>query len=331
MKDYIFTDLAFENFGRGKCDGICAEEYRCGTKKELTVLEWALENEAQAAHYGRPCGRYVTVLAKAIWLLDEEEHASLRDVLCDLLLRLLLARLPHGRERYTLLIAGLGNSEFAVDAVGPQTAEKLQATRCVLPDVLAADRLFSVATMTPGVLAKTGMEAAEQIRGVARVIGADAVIAVDALAASHYERLGTTVQISDSGICPGSGVGNAKKAINEESIGVPVISLGVPTVIDSATLICDALRRGGVEKLSTRMRASVEAVRGYFVCPKASDLITASISFLLADVIDRLGVIKRRDCAYSEPSREKDGEHGVSMDKEQAPDGEKIPSSSGGA
>lgn len=294
MNDYIFTDLAYEDCEREPLEGLRTHQYRSGTRKELSVWEVHIENQIQAMRYRRPQGSYLTVLCDPIWNLDGESFDSLRDVLTSLLYRLLSPLLPTKKEYYTLLIVGLGNASFAVDAVGPQTAEKLNATRHMISLESKDTRLFRIAVVTPGVLAQTGIEAVEQIRGVVDVIDADAVIAVDALAASHYERLGATVQLSDSGICPGSGVGNARKAINKETVGIPVLSIGVPTVVDSATLICDALKRGGMERLSPQMESSVAKSRGYFVCPKESDLITQSVSFLLADAIDRLGGIKKQ-------------------------------------
>ncbi len=300
MENYIFTDLAYEACANAKRPALRTREYRSGSKQELRVFEMHVETEEQERCYRRPRGCYLTVTCGQIWCLDGEAFDSLSRVLATELHRLLGGVLPHNQACFTLLVVGLGNAAFTVDAVGPRTVEMMNVTRHVARNAKNDERLFSVAAMAPGVLAETGMEAVEQIKGVVEVIGADAVIAIDALAASHYERLGATVQISDCGICPGSGVGNAKKAITKQTVGVPVLALGVPTVVDAATLICDALIRGGIDKLSPQMETAVSQSRGYFVCPKESDLITQSVSLLLADAMDRLGGIKRGGRAYSE-------------------------------
>ena len=204
--------------------------------------------------------------------------------------------LAHESQGNTVLVAGLGNAAFTVDAIGPRTVSLLNVTR----HVTQKSATIQIAAMSPGVPADTGMEAAEQIRGVAQTIGARAILAVDSLAASDFARLGATVQISDSGICPGSGVGNARKAITEETMGVPVLAIGVPTVVDCATILWDALRRGGNAKISARMENVIHSYRGSFVCPKESDWITQSVGLLLASAIDRLGDISQEEHAYSE-------------------------------
>ena len=113
------------------------------------------------------------------------------------------------------------------------------------------------------------------------------VVAIDALAARSCDRLAATVQLSDSGISPGSGIGNNRKAINKENVGVPVIALGVPTVVDSSTLVYDALRRAGIEEVRPELRQVLENGRGFFVSPKESDVITERVSVLLAEAVDR--------------------------------------------
>ena len=143
-----------------------------------------------------------------------------------------------------------------------------------------------LSALAPGVLGQTGMEAADLIRGAVDAVHPDVVLAIDALAARSTERLASTFQLSDTGISPGSGIGNRRRAIDRASIGVPVISLGIPTVVDSATLIGDALRKAGIEDMDDRLRAVLENRRQFFVSPKESDLITAQTAILLTSAIE---------------------------------------------
>ena len=297
MKPYFFTDLAYETYHFLQDRSLKTREYRGGDHGELQLLEMHIEDAEQAERYHRPCGCYLTVLCEKIWCMDEVSFASLSRTLADeIWQRLKPLLLAHESQGNTVLVAGLGNAAFTVDAIGPRTVSLLNVTR----HVTQKSATIQIAAMSPGVPADTGMEAAEQIRGVAQAIGARAILAVDSLAASDFARLGATVQITDSGICPGSGVGNARKAITEETMGVPVLAIGVPTVVDCATILWDALRRGGNAKISARMENVIRSYRGSFVCPKESDWITQSVSLLLASAIDRLGDISQEEHAYSE-------------------------------
>ena len=130
------------------------------------------------------------------------------------------------------------------------------------------------------------MEAVELVRGAVRAASPDLVIAVDALAARSVARLATTVQLSDTGIHPGSGIGNRRRALNTETVGAPVMALGVPTVVDSSTLVYDALGRAG-HSLSDELRRSLEEGRGYFVSPKEIDLLVSSVGVLLAGALEK--------------------------------------------
>ena len=131
------------------------------------------------------------------------------------------------------------------------------------------------------------MEALEVIAGAVRAGRAEAVVAVDALAARDCERLAATVQLSDAGIAPGAGIGNSRAALTEATLGVPVVALGVPTVVDSSTLVYDALGRAGIREVDERLRRVLENGRRFFVSPKEADLITARTASLLARAINR--------------------------------------------
>ena len=139
----------------------------------------------------------------------------------------------------------------------------------------------------PGVMGQTGIEAAAMIKGAADYVKPDLVIAIDALAARSTKRLCATIQLSDTGIEPGSGIGNRRSAVNQETIGYPVMALGVPTVVDCATLVFDSLSRAGIKNLEGELYDSLNEGRDFFVSLRDSDIIAEEISKILATAINR--------------------------------------------
>ena len=181
-----------------------------------------------------------------------------------------------------LLVAGLGNPEITPDALGPKTASRVLATRHITGEIARStglDRLRQVAVMTTGVTGQTGIETGEYILSIVRRIRPTAVIAVDALASRRLERLGCTLQISNTGISPGAGVGNHRTRINADTIGIPVISVGVPTVVDVQTLARDLLDS---EFETAGMQALSPGGREMVVIPREIDLLTERASRLIA-------------------------------------------------
>lgn len=214
------------------------------TLEGFSISEVEILAEGAARELGKPCGRYVTLSLDA--LIRREEDAFPRA--CRALSMLLRDLLP-ARGAGPVLVAGLGNRSITPDAVGPIAADHVIATRHLVeqePDVFAAWRPVSV--LAPGVLGQTGVETGEVIEGVLNRIRPAAVIAVDALAAGRLSRLLRTVQLADTGITPGAGVGNARAALGRETLDVPVIAVGVPTVVDGATLAHEiAAQLGGAD------------------------------------------------------------------------------------
>lgn len=197
-------------------------------------------DDAGEAALGKPRGSYRTLDLTAYWQRQRGSfERAVRAVGAQL--RELLP------EDGTVLVAGLGNRAMTPDAIGPLTTEHLLVTRHL---IAAQPRRFSgfrpVAALRSGVLGTTGVESAEAVRGIAEEISPACIIAVDALASRRTERVCTTVQLADTGIVPGSGVGNHRRALNRETLGVPVISVGVPTVVDAATLAADLLEEAGL-------------------------------------------------------------------------------------
>ena len=225
------TDLAvecFESAEKTKLDGVIVRENNAVTTVEVT-------NENGALALGKPKGKYVTLNVQS-FVTD----TNVFDERLNEFSSVLKTVLP--KNVASVLVVGVGNENITADSLGPKTNDYVLATRHILPDLqksLAADDLFNVATVTTGVLGETGIETAEIVKGIVRQISPDCVIAVDALAASSAERLGTTIQFSDSGISPGSGVGNHRDEISSTTVGVPVIAIGIPTVVSTGVISGD--------------------------------------------------------------------------------------------
>ncbi len=227
------TDLAVEAIENHKTAAALPHVRQSDrTLEGFAVHEVRILSEDAAREIVKPQGRYLTFELDA--LIRREEDAFPRA--CKALSTLLRELLPHPNDG-PVLIAGLGNRMITPDAIGPQTADHVIATRHLVaqsPAIFADWR--PVSALAPGVLGQTGVETGEVICGVLDRVRPAAVIAVDALAAGRLSRLLRTVQLADTGITPGAGVGNARAALNEETLGVPVIAVGVPTVVDGATL-----------------------------------------------------------------------------------------------
>ena len=227
------TDLAVEAIENHKSAAALPHVRQSDrTLEGFAVHEVRILSEDAAREIGKPQGRYLTLELDA--LIRREEDAFPRA--CKALNTLLRELLPRPNDG-PVLIAGLGNRMITPDAIGPQTADHVIATRHLIaqsPAIFADWR--PVSALAPGVLGQTGVETGEVICGVLDRVRPAAVIAVDALAAGRLSRLLRTVQLADTGITPGAGVGNARAALNKETLGVPVIAVGVPTVVDGATL-----------------------------------------------------------------------------------------------
>ncbi len=228
------TDLALERcefLGEKNIRGIDIERFE---SKKATVTRIDVITPEGAKTVDKPMGRYVTVevtpFAKHAQFVDDSFHT-----LCDELKRML-------PKEGSVLVAGLGNVRITPDALGPKCASMIFATRHITGELLESTGLGTlrcVSAFSTGVMGETGAEASELIEGAVNMLKPDAVVTIDALAARSVSRLGNTVQMCNTGIVPGSGVGNSRREISERTLGVPVIAIGVPTVVDAATLVCD--------------------------------------------------------------------------------------------
>lgn len=289
MMGYGRTDLACESYSRAgrRLEGAeeCVRAIGGFTVRVLTV-----ESEEAAEILDKPIGRYVSVECKNAHLLGRERRESLCRVLADELCGT-GKRLAKKRDvsHLSVLVVGLGNARMTADALGPETVAALNVTRhlsALEPSLYEALSCASLSALSPGVLGQTGIETLELLRGVVRTVKPDFLIAVDALAAGEVGRLGATVQISDTGIVPGSGVGNHRNALTKDTLGVPVIAVGVPTVVDSSTLVRDALRQAEINEMSESLRKVLENGRGFFVSSKDSDTVTETFSAILSRAIE---------------------------------------------
>lgn len=231
------TDLAIEGAENTPADSrdVAREHYK---KEGAEITHIQVLTPRGEATVGKPQGRYVTVSLPA--LADDETALARHAAVVGRELTRLLP--PHG----TVLVVGLGNRTVTPDALGPAVADMVLATRHIQGEFARAAGLTDlrpVAVLAPGVLGQTGTESSELVRGVCREVCPAAVVAVDALAARSVARLGRTVQLCDSGISPGSGVGNNRRPLNRDTLGVPVIGMGVPTVVDAATLARETMGR----------------------------------------------------------------------------------------
>ncbi|MDR1664910.1 MAG: GPR endopeptidase [Clostridiales bacterium] len=240
----IRTDLALENREMLRderesedINGVEIDVEKDG-KLGVTVTWVRITNEEGAAAMGKPVGNYITLESAALKGNDIETHEEIAKILARKLGN--LHRLP---KDGMILVVGLGNWKVTPDALGPKVCAKMLVTRHLgdqTPEAIKA-LVRPVSALSPGVMGITGIETGEIVKGVAEKIKPDLIIAIDALAARRASRINATVQISDGGVNPGSGVGNRRMALTRETLGVPVIAIGVPTVVDAATLVNDTM------------------------------------------------------------------------------------------
>ena len=240
----IRTDLALETTERFKEENTeirgveIQEDYDEEKDVRTTVVRIVTENGAKAM--GRPQGTYITIEAPDLSEPDEDYHREISEEISKHLKQLIDLK-----KEKSILVVGLGNAGITADALGPHVVENLRMTRHIIREYglrgIDHEKMHRVSGIVPGVMAQTGMETAEIVQGIVSETKPDVVVAIDALAARNTKRLNRTIQVTDTGINPGSGVGNHRHGLNEKSIGVPVIAIGVPTVVDAATIVNDTM------------------------------------------------------------------------------------------
>ena len=235
-KTMMYTDLAVEiqeecSGRQGEIPGVVLEQYK-EDGKGIRVTKIQIQTADGAKRMGRPIGNYMTLESADKEHSDEHSDKNLSGTKrpdTNLRASYINGLLPS--SAHSFLIVGLGNANMTADALGPLTIEKM-----------AQSGMASYTSMiVPGVFAQTGMESCEIIQGIVQQTSPDCIITIDALAARSAFRLGTTVQLTDTGIRPGSGVGNARKGITKENMKIPVIAIGIPTVVSAAAIVSDAM------------------------------------------------------------------------------------------
>lgn len=282
----INTDLALElrtaamekraKSDVGEIDGIAFSEEHLG---DITISSIDILNDIGAKKLKKPIGRYITISFGDICNTDIEGYKALCRLVAKNISALSDIACPKAES---VLVCGLGNSHFSADAIGTVSVEHTMITRHIKEHddtIFKKADFFDICAITPGVTAQTGMETLEIVRGAVACAAPDLIIAVDSLAARETRRLACTIQLSDTGISPGSGVGNHRAAIDKKTTGVPTISVGVPMVIDSSTMITDALMAAGIDKVA-------DLPRGMFVCPRDVDLKVRLVGSLIGYAIN---------------------------------------------
>lgn len=275
----IRTDLALES--RERCEaeqeeirGVVFEELH-DEVRNVYITKVKIETENGAKTIGKPIGTYVTLEAPDMVMPDEGSHREVSEVLAEQLRSLMDDTIQ------SILVVGLGNREVTPDALGPEVIGNLYMTRHILREygdyAFPDKKVASISGIVPGVMAQTGMETLEIVKGIIEETTPELVIAIDALAARSVKRLGRTIQLADTGINPGSGVGNHRRGLNKETLGVPVIAIGVPTVVDAATIVYDVCH--DVEKLPN-------GIAGMFVTPKNIDETVKNLSYTISEALN---------------------------------------------
>lgn len=287
----VRTDLALEatesvrKQEAGDIRGVVMEEYDVLEDVHITKVVISSRNAQKCL--GKPIGTYITLEAASLQENDEDYH---REISKELAWQLRSILPDITRKEQSVLVVGLGNRDVTADALGPCTVDNLFITRHIIREygrhAYHTDRLHEISSLVPGVMAKTGMETSEIIKGVISQTQPDIVIVIDALAARSTRRLNRTIQITDTGIHPGSGVGNHRKALTSESLGVPVIAIGIPMVVDAATIVCDALEQISHEVLEDFRNSEETQLHNMYVTAKNIDETTKRLSFTLSEAIN---------------------------------------------
>ncbi len=267
----IRTDLAVESFSdRSLPKGV----HRQIRGKAFDITEIIIDDDSCLDSLGKGKGKYITLEGSNLSRFSDEYEDMIRELASEL-----ENLIPEGE----ILVTGLGNNDIPPDALGPQVISKVLATRHLRDELDSEEEQFltslrPVCAFAGGVLGQTGIETSEMVRAIVQQIHPTGIIVIDALACSDISRLGTTIQISDSGISPGSGVSNARKELSEKLFGIPVIAIGVPTVVDMHTIVRSLTGHDPDRELPNMMVTPRDIDR---LTERASQLIAFSINLAL--------------------------------------------------
>ena len=293
----VRTDLALEaseslKTKEGHLNGISVQENKIPEVNAL-ITKVKIETKNAAKRMGKPIGTYITMEVPELAEDDTGFHQEISSLLAEQI-RELLGK-EEKLEEKSIMIVGLGNRAVTADALGPKVIDHLAVTRHILNTYgkeAYSTAVPSISAMEPGVMAKTGIETSEMVAGVVQKTHPDCLIVIDALAARSTKRLYTTIQISNTGISPGSGVGNHRNAINEEVMGIPVLAIGIPTVVDAATIVGDACEAWWHESLKEpgpfpeEVRKYFHDLKNMYVTTKEIDEIIECISYTVSEALN---------------------------------------------
>lgn len=287
----IRTDLALETTERfaeenAEIRGVeVHEEYDEEKDVRTTVVKIVTENGAKSME--RPQGTYITIEAPELSTPDEDYHREISEEISTHLRKLIDLK-----KEKSVLVVGLGNAAITADALGPQVVDNLLMTRHIIKEYglrgIKHEKMHRISGIAPGVMAQTGMETAEIVQGIVSETKPDVVVAIDALAARSVRRLSRTIQITDTGIHPGSGVGNHRNGLTEENLQVKVIGIGVPTVVDAATIVHDSMAHLLDALEETEQKEFLDEMiapnlYSMFVTPKDVDETIKYLSFMISE------------------------------------------------
>lgn len=283
----IRTDLAVEAHEMCRKEAkqeaqIPGVEVKIEEEKGVSITRVTILNEQGKQALGKEIGNYITIEAPDIKYSTEEYETT-----CYLIAKELKA-MANLKEESVILVVGLGNRQITPDALGSEAVSQLMVTHHMkkhMPEHLD-EGVRSVCAIAPGVLGTTGMETVEIIKGVTQRLKPDLIIAIDALAAGSLERISTTFQLTDTGIQPGAGVGNNREGLNEETLGAPVLAIGVPTVVDAVTIAATSLQpedESQQAKLAQQLRQTMKSM---VVTPNDIDLVIQRVSKTVANGIN---------------------------------------------
>lgn len=263
-------------------------DYSDSVENGVSVSTLVISSNEGEKIIGKPIGTYITVDTGKVWLKSDSEFESMIAVISEKI-KMLIENQAGGMDELSVMVIGLGNRYITSDAIGPLSLKDITVTRHIKDydkDLYDAINSLSVSALAPGVVGQTGIETSEIISGAVEKAAPGLVIAIDALASRSVERLAATVQLSNTGIAPGSGIGNCRKAINKDTLGVPVISIGVPTVVDSSTLIMDLLSKADIRGLPDDLEKKLENGKSFFVTLKDSDIAISEMARLIASSVN---------------------------------------------
>ena len=282
------TDLAMEAFdacGEGSVPGVQVNHWDA---TDVRMTEVIIEDPDTAAQLGKPCGTYLTMECSLLREQDPDARIAMSTLLGEELGRMLKTS-----DDSPVLVVGLGNRFITPDSLGPLTVDKTLVTRHMLEAGFAPEHMRPVSAVAPGVLGVTGVETAEMVSALVERVSPRAVICIDSLSARASSRIGSTIQLADTGIQPGAGVGNRRSPLTKETLGVDVIAVGMPTVVYAATLARDAFAALSDRETDDKALAALERdllgqeLGEMIVTPREIDAIVKNAASVIASGLNR--------------------------------------------